>query len=210
MKIKHKTLTAAQLLAHVSTATSSIGDSLYGANLCMKDAKEVSAHAARFRLGAKDSHEYGARRSHSGRHTPNASWEAHRDVLREVFRLAPDAVIETRMATYKGADGFEQEFPATAHANVGSMMFPATMPSLSVEKPHTIEFGTLQRDGTLTDVRLIKQSDIRKCPHFILVASHYRPDGSCKCDDAGEREMMIREWEYTPDSFAGIPLRSGS
>lgn len=71
---------------------------------------------------------------------------------------------------------------------------------------HEIMFGTLTPDGVM-NVRMIKQSDIGRCPHYILIASHYREDGSCKCDDADERAMMIREWEYTEDSFNGIPLR---
>lgn len=45
-----------------------------------------------------------------------------------------------------------------------------------------------------TDVREIKQSDMQKCPHFIMVAEHYNADGSCKCN---EREHGIMEdWGY--------------
>lgn len=65
----------------------------------------------------------------------------------------------------------------------------------------TIQLGTLHRDGSLTDVRHIRQSDIQACPYFIMVPTHYRPDGSCKCDDPEERAMMIREWEYTEEDF---------
>ncbi len=60
---------------------------------------------------------------------------------------------------------------------------------------HKITFGTLSPDGSLTDIRLIKQSDVGRCPHVILVPEHYREDGSCKCDDpnhcveGGEIEM---------------------
>lgn len=52
------------------------------------------------------------------------------------------------------------------------------------------------RDGQLveTEAREIKQSDLRRCPHFIMVAEHYRDNGSCRCDDATHREM--REWGY--------------
>ena len=57
-----------------------------------------------------------------------------------------------------------------------------------------IKFGTLHPDGRLTNVRLIKQSDISRCPHLIMVPSHYRDDGSCKCDDPDEQAMMIGEW----------------
>ena len=68
---------------------------------------------------------------------------------------------------------------------------------------HEITFGMLQPDGQIVDVREIRQSDIRACPQVIMVSSHYRPDGSCKCDDADERAMMIQEWEYSPDDFEG-------
>jgi hypothetical protein len=52
------------------------------------------------------------------------------------------------------------------------------------------------RDGKLveTNVREIKQSDIQRCPHFIMVAEHYRADGSCRCNDREHTEM--KEWGY--------------
>ena len=48
-----------------------------------------------------------------------------------------------------------------------------------------------------TDVREIPQSAIQACPHCIMVADHYRPDGSCKCDDPNAHEMA--RWGYTWD-----------
>ena len=68
-----------------------------------------------------------------------------------------------------------------------------------------IKFGTLTPQG-LTNVRIIKQSAIGKCPHVIMVAEHYRTDGSCKCDDAKHRAYMIDHWEYTADDFP-FPVR---
>ena len=68
---------------------------------------------------------------------------------------------------------------------------------------HEITFGMLQTNGQLTNVRRIKQSDIGACPNVILLSSHYRPDGTCKCDDTDERAMMIREWEYEASDFEG-------
>jgi hypothetical protein len=56
-------------------------------------------------------------------------------------------------------------------------------------------------------IRIMKQSDMLRCPHVIMLPSHYREDGSCKCDDPDERAMMIREWGYTKKSFKGVPLR---
>lgn len=56
------------------------------------------------------------------------------------------------------------------------------------------QFGKLNPDGTLSDVREIPQSELMACPHFILVPEHYRDDNSCRCDDPTHVEM--REWGY--------------
>jgi len=74
---------------------------------------------------------------------------------------------------------------------------------------HTVQFGTLFPDGTVTNVRLIRQSDIGKCPFVIMVPEHYREDGSCKCNDPEHRKMMIKEWGYSKGSFKNIPLKGG-
>jgi hypothetical protein len=52
------------------------------------------------------------------------------------------------------------------------------------------------RDGKLveTNVRHIAQSDMLKCPHFIMVAEHYRNDGSCHCNDPDASDM--NDWGY--------------
>jgi len=57
--------------------------------------------------------------------------------------------------------------------------------------------GELQH-GKIT---ILNQSDLLKCPFVIIMPNHYREDGSCKCDSALHREMMIREWEYTETDF---------
>ena len=53
-------------------------------------------------------------------------------------------------------------------------------------------------------VTMMKHSNILACPFCIIVPSHYRADGSCKCDDPQEQAMMIKEWGYTKKSFAKI------
>jgi hypothetical protein len=55
-------------------------------------------------------------------------------------------------------------------------------------------FGTLNKDGTLSDVRVIQSSAIAKCPHCIFVPRHYREDGTCKCDDPNDLDM--KSWGY--------------
>ncbi len=71
---------------------------------------------------------------------------------------------------------------------------------------HKIQFGILHPDGKLTNIGYIKQSDIGKCPHVIMISEHYREDGSCKCNDPDHRKMMIKKWGYSKKSFVGIPL----
>jgi len=55
-------------------------------------------------------------------------------------------------------------------------------------------------------IRTIRQSDIAACPFMILVPSHYRADGTCKCSNADHRNMMIAEWGYFPEDFTAIPV----
>ena len=50
-------------------------------------------------------------------------------------------------------------------------------------------------------VFILKQSDILKCPFAIIDHSHYRNNGTCKCDDPDEQAMMIEEWGYTREDF---------
>jgi hypothetical protein len=56
------------------------------------------------------------------------------------------------------------------------------------------EFGSLHPDGTYELKGHIKQSDMLKCPHCIIAFEHYRPDGSCRCNDENHKEM--KEWGY--------------
>jgi hypothetical protein len=33
------------------------------------------------------------------------------------------------------------------------------------------------------EIRMLKQSDIAKCPMYVFLPSHYRDDGSCRCNE---------------------------
>lgn len=55
-------------------------------------------------------------------------------------------------------------------------------------------FSKLNEDGSISDEREIKQSDIGKCPFVIFMPEHYRQDGSCRCDDPEHKEMV--DWGY--------------
>lgn len=56
-------------------------------------------------------------------------------------------------------------------------------------------------------VVMLKQSDILMCKFCIIDPRHYRPDGSCKCNDRAHRAFMIKNWGYKQEDFANIPLR---
>lgn len=71
---------------------------------------------------------------------------------------------------------------------------------------HTIQYGTLHKDGTVTNTRTLKQSSIGNCTFYIFDPDHYRPDGTCKCSNAEHRKMMIKEWDYSKRNFKDIPL----
>ena len=68
-------------------------------------------------------------------------------------------------------------------------------------KENLITFGTLQSDGTLTNVKMIPQSQFLNCPFCIMVPEHFREDGSCKCNDPEHRKYMMKNWGYTKTSF---------
>jgi hypothetical protein len=55
-------------------------------------------------------------------------WHAYRDVLIEVFNINPNAKVRTGMAKYLGRESFYELFPETGRVNIGSMMYPVTMP----------------------------------------------------------------------------------
>jgi hypothetical protein len=65
----------------------------------------------------------------SGQRRINAvCWHGYRDALIEVFNINPDAKVRTAMAKYLGRDSFYEEFPSTGRKNIGSLMYPVTMP----------------------------------------------------------------------------------
>lgn len=68
-----------------------------------------------------------------------------------------------------------------------------------------ITFGILTESG-LTNTRMISQSNIAKCPFCIMVADHYREDGTCKCNDPEYRKMMMKEWGYKMKDFIRVGL----
>jgi hypothetical protein len=65
-----------------------------------------------------------------------------------------------------------------------------------------IRFSEMDKNGKERNVRVIKRSTIMKCPHVILVADHYRADGTCRCNDP--HAPMMKEWGYTWNGEKGV------
>ncbi len=124
--MKIKGITKQQLTAAVVTA----GIEFYDDNLMFNREPEQQGQWLHFTLRVKDSHKPGAGRSSSyhnrGHRQVSACWHAHRDVMRAIFRTAPDALLVTALARYEGTDSFEHEFPATGTLNVGPPIDPIT------------------------------------------------------------------------------------
>lgn len=83
-------------------------------------------------LRVRNSKLEGARLSASGRHTPSASWEAHRDFMLNLFAINPNGRIKSSFADYRGLADFESKFRSTAGRQVGSMVNPVCFSDLSV------------------------------------------------------------------------------
>lgn len=53
-----------------------------------------------------------------------ACWHAFRDFMRALLELKPEAVIKSAAATYRGSEGFEENYRETGWRNIGSQMYP--------------------------------------------------------------------------------------
>lgn len=116
-------------------------DSLSAADYPLLKRKDGNLYAAitwskgrrvRFTIETRDAWAHGSRVAASGRHMRKASWEAHRDVMRDLLTHDPDARIMTGFAVYRGLQHFEATHAQTAHKNVGSRMCPKTIRECSV------------------------------------------------------------------------------
>jgi hypothetical protein len=117
-------------------AANEAGD--YAGNIRFNTDRRVSPvnkrghYTYRLRLVPMNSRARGARYAASGRHCAACSWEAHRDFMRAVFALDPQATIETGMIRYRGADQFERTHKETRNTNVGGPYAPVRFGDLSI------------------------------------------------------------------------------
>lgn len=161
------------------------------------------------------------------RHIKACCYHAFRDYIGRAFQQGATRVQSTG-GDWRSLDAFKADLSRLHSQNVGSQMYPASMGELCrceaygidirpgggafdcetwarVSQDHRVQFSRAEPDGEggvrIVNVASIRQADIARCPFAIMVPAHYRPDGSCKCDDPAEQAMMIKEWGYTRASF---------
>ena len=142
---------------------------------------------------------------HKGHRMRFACWHVYGNFMEALFEINPKAYVYAQGRKITKDQGNWEDY------NVGSNMFPfyASEACDCAKFEHEIKFADLElKNNQLqeTNVRLIKQSDIGKCRFYIFNPSHYREDGTCKCNDLEHRKMMIKEWGYKTSDFIGIRL----
>jgi len=135
---------------------------------------------------------------YQGRKVAAVCWHGHRDFMRAVFRLDPNARFKTAIADWKGSEDFEDRFAQTAYNNVGSMMYPMFAKDCCTCSHD--EWGVDSSPGGTTSVTM-QTGMIRGCDHYIFMPTHYRADGTCKCDEKDNADM--KEWGYEWDNERG-------
>jgi len=56
------------------------------------------------------------------------------------------------------------------------------------------------------EVKIIKVSDLTKCPKVILLASHYRDNGSCRCDERQCEMDFCDDWKFSGEIYCKTHL----
>lgn len=69
-----------------------------------------------------------------------------------------------------------------------------------------ITFNTLSPTGRVIDTKVIHRSDLEKCPSLILLAQHYRADGSCRHDEVICEEEGCTNIKYQNEIFCMVHL----
>ncbi len=111
-------------IPELTIAMSYVSVRKYEDNITFNRKPERKGNWLHFTLTVEDTSGPGARRSHQGRKVKAACWHAHRDIMEEIFDIAPGAVLVAAMARYEGREGFARTYPATGETNIGSMIEP--------------------------------------------------------------------------------------
>ena len=67
---------------------------------------------------------YQRRGVYKGQRIDAVCWHGHRDFMRAIFQMNPDAVIISSWARYNGSVDFEEKLQETGRRNLGSVVCP--------------------------------------------------------------------------------------
>ena len=107
-----------------------INQTHYDGNIEYNNYPDWKGKFINFTIKVKDSkgagHRLGHQKTSSGnrRRLACACWHVHRDLMIEIFRRKPDAVLKSALATYNGKEDFESSFEGTYYRNIGSNFDP--------------------------------------------------------------------------------------
>ena len=118
--MKIKGITVDDLVAAVSI----VSREQYDGNIIFNRSPDRIGNFLHFTLRVINSKGPGAKISHSGRRSVALCWHGHRDVMRELFRNHPTALLVTAVARYDGLMSFDQQYLETGYQNVGSQVDP--------------------------------------------------------------------------------------
>lgn len=71
-----------------------------------------------------------------------------------------------------------------------------------------IIFNTMDSEGHVTHIKTLSRDTIGRCPSFILLASHYRDDGSCRHDEPNCEEDGCTNLKYNGEIHCKPHLQS--
>lgn len=203
----------------------------FAGNLIFEREPEVYRGGVRFTLRVRDSRGPGHRRGFAGydgrppRRLIAACFHAYGEVIRALLDAGAERIdtAPARAERRKGKDRGGVWGPGEFHRmaarigdrNIGSMMAPmrfrdACDCGVGDMPPRGYDYAARQwADGLRgAPVRVMRQADMLRCEHVIMLPEHYREDGSCKCDSRSHRAMMIREWGYSEADFAAPATRA--
>jgi hypothetical protein len=137
-----------------------------------------------------------------GRKVAVVCWHGHYHFMREIFRINPDARIQTSWADYKGLESFLTDAPRTGKRNIGPPIDPLYVEDACLCADRGDDYITSEKatENAVTHT-VMRAMDIKACPHFIMTPEHYRSNGECRCDDPIEQDRLIRECGYIREDF---------
>lgn len=107
-------------IAQAEEIAKSLGVSLYNTN------RKGTGFTTVLRPSEQFPDKYRKYNDNMGRHRKcwAVCWHGHRDFMRAIFRINPNAVIRTAVENYYGAEEFEKKYQDTGYKNVASQATP--------------------------------------------------------------------------------------